>query len=90
MNKTAKILLFIFSVFLILSVSAIFTVNILLKDTVLDETKLKKQSQSIEIYSQSGNLISETSSKNLGKYVKINKINDYTKNAFIAIEDKTA
>lgn len=88
MNKTAKILLFICSVFLILSVSAIFTVNILLKDTILDETKLKKQSQSIEIYSQSGNLISETSSKNLGKYVKINKINDYTKNAFIAIEDK--
>ncbi len=88
MSKTAKIFLFICSTILILSVSAIFITSIILYDTRLDENKLKKHSQIIEIYSYDGNLISEASQKNHGKYVKIEELNDYTKNAFVAIEDK--
>lgn len=43
---------------------------------------------SIEICSSTGNQISVKNSKNNGEYVNIEDIPDYTKNAFIAIEDR--
>ena len=55
---------------------------------MLDVSKLVKNDCVIEVYSGSGNLISEKSSSNGGKYVKISELNSYTKNAFIAVEDR--
>lgn len=88
MRKSLKITAFICSIILILSISAIFITYIATKNTVLDENKLIKSSQTVEIYSSSGNLIDKKSSGICGEYIKISDINDYTKNAFIAIEDK--
>ncbi len=88
MRKSLKIIGFICSVILILSVSAIFISYIVTKNTVLDKNKLIKSTQTVEIYSACGNLIDKKSSGLGGEYVKIENLKDYTKNAFIAIEDK--
>lgn len=88
MSKPLKIIAFISAVVLILSLGAIFVTYAIVKDTVIDENKLIKNTQTIEIYSACGNLIAKKNSKNSGDYIKIKNLKDYTKNAFIAIEDK--
>lgn len=88
MKKSIVILGFISSILLTISISLIFLTYILTKNAVLDHTKLIKTTQTIEIYSNNGNLIDKKSSGLGGEYIKLNSLNDYTKNAFIAVEDK--
>ena len=88
MKKSLVITGFISSILLIVSIFLIFLSYILTKNTVLDHTKLIKTTQTIEIYSANGNLIDKKSSGIGGEYVKLNNLKNYTKNAFIAIEDR--
>ena len=88
MSKTLKIIGFISAVILALSIGAIFITHAITRDVMLDESKLKKSGQIIEVYSSSGNLVAKKSSSNGGNYIKITKLSNNTKNAFIAIEDK--
>ena len=75
---TCSMLIVLFSLFIILSIS--------LNEYKLNEDKLINLNRTVNFYDVHGNLISE---KTDGKsVVEISKVNDYTKNAFIAIEDK--
>ena len=79
-----KILLFTLSIIAILFLSLVayyFIVN-------LDVTKLKNSSLKYEFYdSENVLLLSENNVDNCD-YIEIDKLNDYTLNSFIAIEDK--
>ena len=88
MSKTLKIIGFISAIILSLSIGAIFITYALTSDVSLDETKLKNSGQTIEVYSNLGNLIAKKSSLGSGNYIKLDSLSNNTKNAFIAIEDR--
>ena len=88
MSKTLKIIGFISAIILVLSIGAIFVTYAITSDVSLDETKLKKTAQTIEVYSASGNLVAKKSRSSSGNYIKIENLSKNTKNAFIAIEDR--
>lgn len=79
--STIGLLLLIF--FLYLSISFIKFSNLSLNKDLLTNTSLN-----IEIFNIENEKIKENNSFN-GSYVKLENLNDYTKNAFISIEDKT-
>ncbi len=95
MKKSAKISLIIFAVLLsliCLSVGAFFliispNVNVLgLPD--LDESRLTHEAHTVDILDKDGNSINNAVYYGHKTYVDINEVKDYTKNAFIAVEDK--
>ncbi len=88
MSKTLKIVAFISTVILILSLGAIFITYAVVKDVKIDKNKLIKNTQTIEIYSALGNLVAKKTGGSASEYVKINSLSSNTINAFIAIEDK--
>ena len=88
MSKTLKIIGFISAIILVLSIGAIFITYAVTSDVSLDESKLKKTAQTIEVYSASGNLVAKKSRSSSGNYIKIENLSKNTKNAFIAIEDR--
>lgn len=89
MNRFLKIsiasLLIITAVF-----AALFTAFfVITKDAKLDESKLINPAQSITVVDDEGNEIVNASLSSKNKSVKPEKLHDYTKNAFIASEDRT-
>ena len=86
MKKIIKALFFTFGVILILFISAVLIVNVYLFDVKLDKDKLVNLDRTINFYDKNGVLIAEKSN---GICVSdLTKINNYTKNAFVSIEDK--
>lgn len=86
MKKFLKVFLLATTSVLILSISLFLVLGVSLSEYKLNEDKLINLNRTVNFYDVHGNLISE---KTDGKsVVEISKVNDYTKNAFIAIEDK--
>lgn len=88
MKKLSIILLFILSftvaLFLSLSLSYFFITN----GEALNKELLTSARSNIEIYDNDDNLVEEVSLLNKRGNIKLEKINDFTKKAFISIEDK--
>jgi len=85
LKVTLIILLCITAVF-----AAFFTAFLIItKDAKLDESKLINPNQSITIVDDEGNEVVNASLSNKNKSVKLENLHDYTKNAFIASEDRT-
>ncbi len=86
MKKFLKFLLVIALIFtVLLSAFAIYAVTLTAKYT-LDENKLINLSESFELLDLNGNKISEVTNKTT--IARNGKLQDYTKNAFVAVEDK--
>lgn len=88
MKKAIKITGFILLILLILCLGVIILTSIVVKDEKIDLSKLVSNRNEIKVYSYQGNVISENSTSDGGKYIKAHQLKDYTKNAFVAIEDK--
>lgn len=92
-NKIAKFkkifLYFIFIVFLLFLVGIFIAINIATKNQVdFDKDKLIATTTNVSVLDNDGNPLSNISA--YGKpIISISNLNNYTKNAFIAIEDKT-
>lgn len=91
MKKILKIsLIIVLSTVIIMSIICVFYINNIMKEvrmTPFDKDKLIASTTSLKIYDKDGNsLINSNVSGH--EIVKIDQLNDYTINAFIAIEDK--
>lgn len=87
-RKGSKRILKIFLVVAILFALTIIIIpllafSVITKNTTLDNNKLKNKNQALKISANNGTII-----KNLNSSIKIDELNDYTINAFIAKEDK--
>lgn len=87
-RKGSKRILKIFLVVAILFALTIIIIpllafSVITKNTTLDNNKLKNKNQALKISANNGTII-----KNLNRSIKIDELNDYTINAFIAKEDK--
>lgn len=88
MKKFLKISLYVFLIITIVIFSAILIAFASVKDYNFQEDKLLKSSQTFEFYSDNGNLISTRTAGSNNEFIELNKLKNYTKNAFIAIEDR--
>ncbi len=88
MKKFWKIIAFTSLAFLIVLIFFILVGFILVKDTKLDYQKFVSNNQTVEVYSNNGNLVDVKTYAKSSEFVNLNSLKDYTKNAFIAIEDK--
>ncbi|MBO7345659.1 MAG: transglycosylase domain-containing protein [Clostridia bacterium] len=86
MKKILKISLLILCLLILVVFSVFLLLNISLSEYKLDKNKLVDLTRTVNYYDVNGNLILEKS--NGQNVVDFNEINDYTKNAFISIEDK--
>ncbi|MBQ7603037.1 MAG: transglycosylase domain-containing protein [Clostridia bacterium] len=90
MKKWLKISLIVFVLFILLTISgiSIFIANILHDNQInLDISKLDNLSKQVALYDANNRLISNNNINGVPT-INIDELNDYTKNAFIAIEDK--
>ena len=91
MKKKLKMTLIIFasiSVLALIFVAIIFSQYLAItKNETFDKTKLATSSFQIELYDADNNLITDKNKYN-NQHINLQTLNDYTKNAFIAIEDK--
>lgn len=88
MNKFLKISLIGALSFLIMLSALFCTYLIITKDAVLDHDKLSKPSQNITIFDENGNEITNASTANKHKSVKLSDLDETCINAFIASEDR--
>ncbi len=88
MKVRYKILIFTASVFLIIFSTLCIYVLSVTKDSVLSYEKLNAAQTVIDIYDKDGEAYGRLSPYNVRESVKIEEVNEYTKNAFISIEDK--
>lgn len=86
MKKIVKILIFIFLSLAIVGIGFLTYLFLSVSNVKLDNDKLINLNRSITYFDRYGKEISEIT--NEIEVTEISKINDYTKNAFIAIEDK--
>ncbi|MBQ6922006.1 MAG: transglycosylase domain-containing protein [Clostridia bacterium] len=87
MKKRLKTFALIFLILILLSVAVFFFYYVAVTgNAVLDENKLVSLDSSIEIYDRNGELIEEFSGDKT--VTDISDLNEYTLNAFVAIEDK--
>lgn len=86
MKKSLRIFLLIFFTFVILIVGFVFYALCVTSAYSLDDDKLINLNQTIVFYDKNNVKISETSKGN--EVTQIENVNEYTKKAFIAIEDK--
>lgn len=87
-RKGSKRILKIFLVVAILFtltiiITPLLAFSVITKNTTLDDNKLENKNQALKISANNGTII-----KNLNSSIKIDELNDYTINAFIAKEDK--
>lgn len=88
MKKSVKISITIFLTILALIITAFAAYFIITADAKLDRTKLINYSQTISFLDDSGNRIESSSIECDRSTVLINELPSYTKNAFIASEDR--
>ncbi len=88
MKKSVKISITIFLTILALIIVAFAAYFIITADAKLDRTKLINYSQTISFLDDSGNRIESSSIECDRSTVLINELPSYTKNAFIASEDR--
>ena len=88
MRKIFKFIGFFASVLLIFIIISTTFYFLVTKDAKLDLSKLSGNEFVLEFYSDKNEKIAEKSMKNGGKPVKLSELNDYTINAFIAVEDR--
>lgn len=86
MKKGLKILVFVFTLFLLFAAGVFITYFAVTADARLSTDKLINPERTVEYYDKDGNLFG-TQSKGM-EIVKIEDLNQYTYNAFVAIEDK--
>ncbi len=86
MKKALKISFIVLSSILILIFCLFFYYYLSTYNVKLDKSKLINFDRSIVFYDNSGNSVLEQSNGN--SIVNISEINNYTKNAFVSIEDK--
>ncbi len=90
--KIFKFALKIASFILILTLIAVFTLFIYYfsvnNNVNLNDNKLQIQAVNYEYYDGNNNLISNASITSSSDYISIDKLNNYTTNAFISVEDK--
>ena len=89
MAKFLKISLVILLCITAVIAAAFAAFFIITKDARLDESKLINPNQSIIITDDDGNEVVNASLSSKNKSVKLENLHDYTKNAFIASEDRT-
>ncbi len=88
MKTLGKILLFSLLAFMFIMLTG-YTVYIAITSGLeLDESKLVNYEQTITLYDGDGNKIESAALSGNRSAVRINNLNDYTKNAFIASEDR--
>ncbi len=88
MRKIFKFIGFFISILLIFIIVATIFYFLITKDAKLDLSKFSGNEFVLEFYSDNNDKIAEKSMKNGAKHVKLSDLNDYTINAFIAVEDK--
>ncbi len=88
MRKLLKVCLFLILTSVVLFITFAISFFFATKNAKLNPNNFTDGSNTIEICSNLGNQIFVKNSKNNGEYVNIEDIKDYTKNAFIAIEDR--
>ena len=86
MKKIIKISLLILCSLILITFSACLVLNISLSEYKLDKTKLIDLTRTVNFYDANGILLLEKS--NGQNVIDFKEIKDYTKNAFISIEDK--
>ncbi len=86
MKKVFKVFLLTIGVFILLLISGYFFYYSLTYNAKIDENKLISLARSIVYYYESGEKMEETS--NNTKVISIDELNNYTINAFVAVEDK--
>lgn len=90
MKKILKISsIILLSIFFVLAIFVAVVLNTVIqstKDIQFDKTKLIEANSVVCFYDINNNIINDDSFKN--KVVSLKELNDYTKNAFISIEDK--
>lgn len=88
MKKSSIILLSIFSFIAMIFISMAISYFVITNGVSLNKELLTSAKSNIEIYDCDDNLVEEVSCLNKRGSVKIENINDFTKQAFISIEDK--
>lgn len=88
MNRIRKMLLIVLSILFIFSVFLFSWIFLVTKDSNLEESKLITSSINIQLFDENGERIKETASFEGTNIVKGESLNEYTKDAFISIEDK--
>ena len=88
MKKFLKVSLIIVLGFLIIFAAQFCTYLVITKDAVLDKNKLSNPHQTVIIYDDEGNEITNASVSNKNKSVKLSELSDDCINAFIASEDR--
>lgn len=88
MNRIRKMLLIVLSILFVLCLSLFSWIFFVTKDSKLEEDKLITSSINIQLFDKNGERIKEASSFEGTNIVKGESLNEYTKNAFISIEDK--
>ena len=88
MKKFLKVSLIIVLGFLIIFAALFCTYLVITKDAVLDKNKLSNPHQTVIIYDDEGNEITNASVSNKNKSVKLSELSDDCINAFIASEDR--
>ncbi len=88
MKKVFKFIAFFLTLILISIITLLISYFLITKNSKLDLAKLSSNDFVIEVYSSNDVKIAEKSAKNGNEFVKLSELNDYTKNAFIAIEDR--
>lgn len=86
MKKVYKVFLLIFSVIILLLIGGCFLYYALTFNVKIDENKLINLDRSVAYYYDDGEKITEIS--NNTKVISYDELNDYTLNAFVAVEDK--
>ncbi len=87
MKKVIKIVLFCFLLLLTVAFSGLFYATIIVRNANLDANKLVNKGVKYTFYDCENNKIDSNLLKN-DNYVTLNELKSYTKNAFIAIEDR--
>ena len=88
MTKFFKVSIFILSAVFICVLSTFFALFVITKDAKLIESKLVSNDKTYEYYDQNNQLVYTENQSSSGEYIEIDCLNDYTINAFIAVEDK--
>ncbi len=88
MKKLLKVCLFLILTTVALLITLLISFYFITKNAKLNPENFNDATNTIEICSNLGNQIVVKNSKNNGEYVNIEDLKDYTKQAFIAIEDR--
>lgn len=88
MKKLLKVCLFLILTLIVLLLSLAITFYIATKNVKFNPENFTDGNNTIEICSNLGNQIAIKNAKTNGNYVNIEDLNEHTKQAFIAIEDK--